>query len=225
MKAYFGKGGSQLVSQYYYDHETGVLAILLADRNLSFTHYQSLIVKDYLQERNLLDGQILIASFPENGNSAVQILKEMQDKMSKDKGKSGEIRISNFEAQASKEQNHILVVSDDETVNEFLGIYLYQKGYTVHFASNGRDGIQKYMELKPDLVISELSLPIVDGYHLIHTIKQSEHNKSSKMMVLTDKRLEDDIKRSFEMGVSDYMTKPFSPIELEARLKRLFQTN
>ncbi|MEK8130821.1 response regulator transcription factor [Paenibacillus filicis] len=225
MKAYFGKGGSQLVSQYYYDYESGILAILLADRNLSFAHFQSLLVKDYLQQRDLLAGQILIASFPENGNSALQLFKEMQDEMSKDAGNLGEIRIFNAEALASKEKIRILVVNDDVTINEFLNIYLCQKGYIVHFAYNGREGIAKFKELKPDLVIVELNLPIVDGYHLIRTIKDSEQGKSSKMMVLTNKRLEDDIKRTFDMGVSDYMTKPFSPVELEARIKRLFQKN
>jgi two-component system, OmpR family, response regulator len=225
MKAYFGKGGSQVVSQYYYDHESGILAILLADRNLSFTHYRSLLVKDYLQQHNLLAGPLLIASFPENGNSAVQLLQEMQDEMSEGHGKLGEIRIVNVTAPASRDKAHILVVNDDITVNEFLSIYLSQRGYIVHFAYNGREGIAKFKELKPDVVIAELNLPVVDGYQLIHTIKHSEHSQRSKMMVLTDKRLEGDIKRSFEMGVSDYMTKPFSPVELEARIKKLLQEN
>ncbi|MNI91154.1 Alkaline phosphatase synthesis transcriptional regulatory protein PhoP [compost metagenome] len=102
---------------------------------------------------------------------------------------------------------------------------MHKKGYNVHFANNGREGIEKYLELKPDLVITELNLPIMDGYQLINTIKNSEHVNHYKIMVLTNKRLDEDIRKSFEMGVSDYMTKPFSPIELAARIKRLFQEN
>ncbi|MGN7763079.1 response regulator [Paenibacillus sp. 22594] len=224
MKLYFGKEGS-IFAQYYYDNESSILAILIDDLNLSHTHYHSLVVKDYLLGRKLLAGQILIASFPENGESAVRILSEMLDEMSKGSGAVGGIRIFNVEALNKKRKISILVVNDDETVNEYLGIYLHKKGYDVHFANNGREGIAKYLELGPDLVITELNLPIMDGYQLINTIKNSEHTNNYKIMVLTDKRLDEDIQKSFEMGVSDYMIKPFSPIELAVRIKRLFQEN
>lgn len=222
MKIHFGKEGS-FFAQYYYDTESSILAILIDNQKLSFTHYHSLIVKNYLQECNLLAGQILIASFPENGESPVQILNDMLDEMSKSTSEAGEIRIFNFEALKAKPQNSILVVNDDVTVNEFLGIFLQKKGYKLYSAQNGKEGIEKFVEHKPDLVITELNLPIIDGYQLINRIKNSGSVPDCKIMVLTDKRLDEDIQKSFQMGVSDYMIKPFSPIELAVRIKRLFE--
>ncbi|MDQ0193927.1 response regulator transcription factor [Paenibacillus wynnii] len=224
MKIHFGKEDS-LFAQYYYDNESSILAILIDNKKLSFTHYHSLIVKSYLQERNLLAGQILIASFPENGESPVQILNDMLDEMSKGTSEVGEIRIFNFESLKTKSQKSILVVNDDVTVNEYLGIFLQQKGYQLYFAQNGKEGIEEFVEHKPDLVITELNLPIIDGYQLINRINSSGTENRYKIMVLTDKRLDEDIQKSFQMGVSDYMIKPFSPIELAVRIKRLLQEN
>ncbi|MNC22426.1 Alkaline phosphatase synthesis transcriptional regulatory protein PhoP [compost metagenome] len=224
MKLHFGKEGS-IFAQYYYDNESSILAILIDDLNLSHTHYHSLSVKNYLQERNLLSGQLLIASFPENGESAVRILTDMLQELNEGTGAVGEIRIFNFEALNKRQKISILVVNDDETVNEYLGVYLHKKGYDVHFANNGREGIAKYLELRPDLVITELNLPIMDGYQFINKIKNNGNINNYKIMVLTDKRLDEDIQKSFEMGVSDYMIKPFSPVELAVRIKRLFQEN
>jgi two-component system, OmpR family, response regulator len=134
----------------------------------------------------------------------------------------GEIKLFD-QGSAGKDEGaaSILLVNHDETVNEFLSIYLQRKGYQVTVANDGVDGVQKYHEMTPDLVITDLNLPIMNGYQLIEKIKHPEAVRDSKIVVLTDKKLEEDVKKSFALGASDYITKPFSPVELAARVKRL----
>jgi len=220
---YFDKEAPQAELKYFYDQQYSIFGILAGKQTLSDSHFHALYLKDYLEKKDVLTGQFVIGSLPEDREAAVQMLIRMFKEVVQEPGKTGEISIYNPELTLDNPQSSILIVNHDETVNEFLNNYLYSKGYDVHIANNGQEGIEKYLELSPRVVITDLNLPIVDGYQLIHKIKNREQSANDpKIMVLTNKRLEKDIKRSFEMGVSDYMVKPFSPVELEVRIKRLF---
>ncbi|WP_429843756.1 response regulator transcription factor [Brevibacillus sp. FIR094] len=211
--------GSEIALHYAYDKNKQLFGILLEGQKLSNTHFYALRVKDYLQEHKLLSGSLLIASFPESSRSSGQMLMRMIQEM-RELGTQGEIKIYEQNPAQKEEPASILLVNHDETVNEFLSIYFQRKGYLVTVANDGMDGMEKYQEVAPDLVITDLNLPILNGYQLMEKIKHISASMS-KIMVLTDKRLEEDVQKSFAMGASDYITKPFSPVELEARVKRL----
>ncbi|MBY0085508.1 MULTISPECIES: response regulator transcription factor [Brevibacillus] len=211
--------GSEIALHYAYDKNKQLFGILLEGQKLSNTHFYALRVKDYLQEHKLLAGSLLIASFPESSRSSGQMLMRMIQEM-REPGAHGEIKIYEQNPAQKEGPASILLVNHDETVNEFLSIYFQRKGYLVTVANDGMDGMEKYQEVAPDLVITDLNLPILNGYQLMEKIKDISASMS-KIMVLTDKRLEEDVQKSFAMGASDYITKPFSPVELEARVKRL----
>jgi two-component system OmpR family response regulator len=212
---------SGITAHYSHDKNKNLFGVLLEQQTLSDTHFHSLLLKDYLMNRNLLSGSLLIASFPESFKSSGQMLMRMIQDM-KDCERVGEIKIYDHQDwDRETEAATILLVNHDRTVNEFLSIYLERKGYQVAVAHDGMDGVQKFREIHPDLVITDLNLPIMNGYQLMEHIKQLESEGISKIVVLTDKRLEEDVQKSFALGASDYITKPFSPVELEARVKRL----
>lgn len=212
---------AQVGVQFFYDEQHRQLMILLDEQKLADTHFLSLGIKEYLQSRQLLESDMLVASFPENGQMIDQLLLGMRDELIENPGEGGELRIFHPAERAS--QNLVLIVDSDETVCQLLCARLEAKGYEVHIAHNGIDGIRLYEELSPDLVITELSLPILDGYQLMTSIQEKAAGSGDcKIIVLTDRRLEEDISKCFEQGVSDYLTKPFSPVELEVRMKRLF---
>ncbi|WNC16206.1 response regulator [Brevibacillus brevis] len=215
MRKHFEQSAPAITTHYAFDG-TGIVGVLLEQQKLGDTHFHALLVKEYLLDRRLLSGSLLIASFPDGARDTGQTLMKMTQDI-RQLERLGEIHIYDRE----REQASILLVNPDETVNEFLSIYLQRKGYRVIVASDGMEGVQKYQEVGPDLVITDLNLPVINGYQLMERIKHAGSERYSKIVVLTDKRLEEDVQKSFALGASDYITKPFSPVELEARVKRL----
>jgi len=117
----------------------------------------------------------------------------------------------------------ILVTDSDEMMCELLESRLSGQGYKVHVAKDGLQGLKLYEKVMPRLVITDLMLPVMNGYQLIRNIKTIEKELGSqecKIIVLTGRRLENDIETCFELGAADYVRKPFSPIELEARIRK-----
>lgn len=221
LKNHFEQEPPAAVTHYNYDKTKNILGVLLEEQKLGTTHFHALRVKDYLREKQLLAGSVAIASFPENARTTPQMLLKMLQNLEQQKSQ-GEIHIFDpVSGGSEKDPTSILLVNPDQTVNDFLTIYLKRKGYQVIVASDGVEGMQKYEESMPDLVITDLNLPVMSGYQLMERIKHAESDRESKIVILTDKRLEEDVQKSFALGASDYITKPFSPVELEARVKRL----
>ena len=117
----------------------------------------------------------------------------------------------------------ILVTDNDEMMCDLLKTRLSGHGYDVFIAQDGLQGLELYEEVNPKLIITDLMLPTLNGYQLIRRIKNRDRemgNRESKIIVLTGRRTENDIERCFELGAADYVRKPFSPIELEARIRK-----
>lgn len=217
LKAQIAQLDGQVAAQYFFDQETGLLVVLLDDQRLAPTHFLSLGVKEYLREHQLLRSDMMLASYPQNGASIEQLLLGMRRELLNNPGEGDELRIYH----PVSSMPCVLIIDSDETVCQLLSARLGAKGYEVHIARDGMDGMRKYEELSPNIIITELSLPILDGYQLIRSIgKREAHRRDCNIIVLTDRRLEEDISKCFEQGVADYLTKPFSPVELEVRMKR-----
>ncbi|MBP1930970.1 response regulator transcription factor [Ammoniphilus resinae] len=219
LKNYMSKHQPELSAQYVYDDHNQVLSILLDNWKLSATHYTSLILKDFLQDHHFLEGSIVIASFPESGEPSSFNLSQLVGCVTHPKKESKEIRI--FTDQSTGEEiQSILVVDTDEVVREFVRLRLELQGYAVSEAKDGHEALEKYSLMSPDLIITELNLPILDGYQLMNQINKRD-SKSGKVIVLTDKHLSSHMNRAFELGAADYITKPFSISELTWRIKKL----
>ena len=115
-----------------------------------------------------------------------------------------------------------LVVEDNEHVCYMLEFILKRAGYEVNAVANGRDAQAAIENLEPvDVIVLDLMLPYVSGYQLIGEIRDNPLWQHVPIVVLSGKVMEHDIVRALDLGANDYVTKPFRPEELLARLRRI----
>jgi signal transduction histidine kinase/ligand-binding sensor domain-containing protein/DNA-binding response OmpR family regulator len=114
----------------------------------------------------------------------------------------------------------ILVVEDSADLRDYIKEAL-EPGYTVVGAGDGREGIQKAQEMIPDLIISDIMMPEVNGYELCRELKNHVNTSHIPIILLTAKASEESILEGLETGVDDYITKPFNTNILSARIKNL----
>ncbi|MDF9760207.1 two-component system alkaline phosphatase synthesis response regulator PhoP [Peribacillus simplex] len=122
----------------------------------------------------------------------------------------------------------ILVVDDEQSIVTLLQYNLEQAGYSVITALDGEQGLQAAVDIRPDLVVLDLMLPKMDGLEVCKQLRQQKIN--IPILMLTAKDDEFDKVLGLELGADDYLTKPFSPREVVARIKAIlrrsqFQSN
>ena len=114
----------------------------------------------------------------------------------------------------------ILVVEDDRNIRELLQLYLEKEGYAVTIAEDGGQGMTKFRAYKPDLVLLDVMMPVMDGWTVCKTIR-SESN--TPVIMLTAKGETDDKVNGLRSGADDYVTKPFEMRELIARIEAVLR--
>lgn len=117
----------------------------------------------------------------------------------------------------------ILVIEDDPDIQELVQYNLEREGYQVYVCSDGEIGIQQAEKMTPDLILLDLMLPGLDGLSVCKKIRQTVATKDIPVIMLTAKSEESDVVIGLELGADDYVTKPFSPKELVARLKAILR--
>lgn len=117
----------------------------------------------------------------------------------------------------------ILVVEDEEDILELITFNLLKDGYKVERARTGEDALVKARHLHPDLVVLDIMLPGVDGLEVCRAIKGATETAHIPVVMLTAKTEESDIVSGLELGADDYVTKPFSPRVLLARIKSVIR--
>ncbi len=110
----------------------------------------------------------------------------------------------------------ILVVEDDPTMQRVIKDNLQFKGYAVRTASDGEEGLNAALELRPDLILLDIMLPKINGYEVCRIIR--EEGLDTPVIMLTAKGEESDIVLGLNLGADDYVTKPFGVNELLARV-------
>jgi len=110
----------------------------------------------------------------------------------------------------------ILLVDDDKTLLELLSSHVEAAGYQAIVASKGEDAVQLAMEKRPSLLVLDVMMPGMDGWEVCRCLRRTS---SIPIIMLTAKGEEFDKLRGFHLGVDDYVTKPFSFAELNARIK------
>ena len=113
----------------------------------------------------------------------------------------------------------ILVVEDEEDIRELLRYNLAKEGYQVACAASGEEAVKAATAAPPDLVLLDLMLPGMDGLEVCRPLKGEPRTRSIPIIMLTAKGEEADIVTGLELGADDYVTKPFSPRVLLARIR------
>ncbi len=116
-------------------------------------------------------------------------------------------------------KERILVVDDEEDLLELIRYNLSKEGYRVTCAASGEQAVREARANAPDLVLLDLLLPSVDGLEVCKLLKNDVRTKHVPIIMLTAKSEEADIVTGLELGADDYITKPFSPRVLVARIK------
>ena len=118
----------------------------------------------------------------------------------------------------------ILLIEDNKDVRENTAEILELANYKVLQAENGKTGVEIAQQQKPDLIICDIMMPVLDGYGVIHLLNKSVETASIPFIFLTAKSERIDFRKGMEMGADDYISKPFDDIELlnavESRLKK-----
>lgn len=119
----------------------------------------------------------------------------------------------------------ILLIEDNDDIRNNTAEILELSNYKVITAENGKVGVEKAIEYKPDLIICDIMMPVLDGYGVLHAIHKNEAIKNTPFIFLTAKTERGDFRKGMESGADDYISKPFSGTELlnavDGRLKKL----
>jgi len=115
----------------------------------------------------------------------------------------------------------ILLVEDNEDNRDMLSRRLERKGFVVTLAIDGLDGINKAKENMPDLILMDMSLPIMDGWQATKTLKSEPESKNIPVIALTAHAMSSDRDKAIEAGCDDYDTKPVDFKRLLAKIEKL----
>ena len=118
----------------------------------------------------------------------------------------------------------ILLIEDNKDISENTAEILKLAQYNVITAKNGKEGVELTLKEKPDLIICDIMMPVLDGHGVLHLLSKNEETSSIPFIFLTAKTERSDFRKGMEMGADDYLTKPFDDVELlnaiESRLKK-----
>jgi DNA-binding response OmpR family regulator len=128
-----------------------------------------------------------------------------------------------FFGRKKAEKPKILIVEDEpelvQTVQDRLEMYEYQ----VMTAGNGKEGLEKAIEEKPDVVLLDVNMPTMDGFEMLETLRKHPESADCVVIMVTVRDGRDDIARAEACGVEDYVTKPFELGELVEKMERALE--
>lgn len=113
----------------------------------------------------------------------------------------------------------VFVIEDEEDIAELIKFNLQKEGFKVQVFTSGEIGVQACLEAPPSVVLLDLMLPGINGFEVCKIIRSTPEIESLPILILTAKSEEHDIIKGLELGANDYLTKPFSPKILSARIR------
>ncbi len=119
----------------------------------------------------------------------------------------------------------ILVIEDEHDIRELISYNLESEGYDIIKAATGTEGVELARKKLPDLVLLDIMLPDIDGLEVCRKLKRDDSTKDIPIIMLTAKSEDSDVISGLELGAEDYITKPFSPRVLVARLRAVLRRN
>lgn len=120
-------------------------------------------------------------------------------------------------------EEKILLIEDDPDISELVQYNLEREGFKVYASGNGESGLSQAIKLKPDLIVLDLMLPGLDGLSVCRKLRANPATAEVPIVMLTAKGEESDVVIGLEMGADDYVSKPFSPKELLARIRAVLR--
>jgi DNA-binding response OmpR family regulator len=117
----------------------------------------------------------------------------------------------------------ILVCDDDPLLVDIVKFRLMSRGYHVEVAADGADALDRINTAKPDAVVLDCMMPVMDGLQLLRLLREKHETRDVPVIMLSARKQEADVVGALELGATDYMVKPFSPEELVVRLTRLLE--
>jgi two-component system phosphate regulon response regulator PhoB len=117
----------------------------------------------------------------------------------------------------------ILIIEDDRDIVEMLEYNLSEAGYEAVSALDGKVGLELAVKETPDLIILDIMLPVTNGFEICRMLKQDDETSHIPIIILSAKSQETDKVVGLELGADDYVTKPFSPRELVARIRAILR--
>jgi DNA-binding response OmpR family regulator len=115
----------------------------------------------------------------------------------------------------------ILAADDDPDILKLVVFRLERSGYIVLQARDGEEALRLALERKPDLLVVDVMMPKIDGLELVRRLRAEEATSRIPIMMLTARAQDTDLEAGFEAGADDYLRKPFSPLELQARVQAI----
>lgn len=116
--------------------------------------------------------------------------------------------------------NKILVIEDAKNITFLVEKCLVRNGYEVYKAEDGVSAMAKVFEIMPDLILLDIIVPKMDGYLICQALKSNNDVSAIPIIVMSAKTQDDDIQKAFELGATDYLTKPFTPDELLSKVRK-----
>ena len=115
----------------------------------------------------------------------------------------------------------VLVVDDDPVILKLLEVNFEMEGFSVVRAADGAEGLERAREVLPDIVILDVMMPRMTGYEVAKALREDEVTAHIPIIFVTARAQSSDVERGMELGVDDYVTKPFDPLDLIARVNTL----
>jgi CheY-like chemotaxis protein len=115
----------------------------------------------------------------------------------------------------------VLVVDDDPVILKLLEVNFEMEGFSVVRAADGAEGLERAREVLPDIVILDVMMPRMTGYEVAKALREDDVTAHIPIIFVTARAQSSDVERGLELGVDDYVTKPFDPLDLIARVHTL----
>ncbi|MBG6086917.1 CheY-like chemotaxis protein [Actinomadura viridis] len=121
----------------------------------------------------------------------------------------------------SEPLGRVLVVDDDEVIRQLIQVNLSLEGFDVATAVDGQDCLDKVRDVRPDVITLDVMMPRLDGWVTAARLREDEETRPIKVVMITARAQEHDVRRGYEIGVDAYVTKPFDPNHLIQTVRKL----
>jgi two-component system alkaline phosphatase synthesis response regulator PhoP len=121
----------------------------------------------------------------------------------------------------SASKRRVLIVEDSPTIAQVVQYFLELEGFTVMRAADGRAGLEMALEHQPDIIVSDVSMPLMTGVEMVRALRSDPRGKGVRILMLTSESSVESEAAGLEAGADDYILKPVEPRRLAARVKAL----
>jgi two-component system cell cycle response regulator DivK len=115
----------------------------------------------------------------------------------------------------------ILIVEDNPDMRDLIALRVQLTGYTPLLASHGKEGVEKATAEKPDLILMDMMMPVMDGWEAARTLRASRETKEIPILAVTALFRSEDLKSCLDSGCTAYIVKPFTGLDLQRKIREL----